>query len=313
MRRAAARQARQERRAPPPVAAEPPPPETPPEKSWADRLNTLTTFGPPITIITGLLIWYGYVATYQRFRFFGVYLELADLSNQDLILFGVETIYPAAALLLFGFLLILLVHAVVTRQLAAGRNRTMRVVAALSMAGGAALTVRGLIGLVNARVSADESPGVTPLSLAFGAPLLVYGLWILSRTGRDFLSAGATRTARIIAAGIAVVGLFWGGGSLAAEVGVARGLEDAKTLATRPAVVLYCKEPIIDVPPEIQYDDFGEAFPHRHRYQGFRLLLESHDRLFLVPLTWQPTDTTVAISTFVLPYDDGIRLQLMAP
>jgi hypothetical protein len=49
----------------------------------------------------------------------------------------------------------------------------------------------------------------------------------------------------------------------------------------------------------------------RYRYRHLRLLLASSGRLFLVPLIWKPTDTSAAISTFVIPYDGNIRLQLL--
>ncbi|GAA1981238.1 hypothetical protein GCM10009838_48050 [Catenulispora subtropica] len=46
----------------------------------------------------------------------------------------------------------------------------------------------------------------------------------------------------------------------------------------------------------------GQTF--HYRYRNLRLLIEGHDRLFLVPATWSASD-----STTVVPFDGSARLQ----
>jgi hypothetical protein len=43
---------------------------------------------------------------------------------------------------------------------------------------------------------------------------------------------------------------------------------------------------------------------YRFRYRELRLLIEGHDRLFLVPDRWSPSD-----STLVVPFDSSMRVQ----
>ncbi|TDB86110.1 hypothetical protein E1264_18980 [Actinomadura sp. KC216] len=287
-------------------------PAADPAQDWTQRLATLSTFGPPTTIIAGVLIWYGYVATLQRFRYFGVDLQLTELANQDLLKFGVEVAYPAAALLLLIVLVAMAAHALIGAVVLPSRPRLARGLGAAIALTGLALLVRALVGLLSTDVARNETPGVTPLSLTACAPLLVYGFWLARHAGsREPVMDGAERGARLAAIAIGVMGLFWAANSLAGEVGVARAYDDAKNLGKLPEVVLYTKEPLVDAPRETEHADFGEKVAYRHRYRNLRLLLASGGRLFLVPLTWKPTDSTARISTFVIPYDENVRLQLI--
>ncbi|GAB2848705.1 hypothetical protein GCM10022221_55090 [Actinocorallia aurea] len=285
------------------------------EARWTERLTLLSTFGPPTTLAAGLLIWYGYVATLQQFRYFGVELQLTGLANQDLLLFGLEVAYPAAVLLLVIVLVCLALHAGLGLLLSA-RPRLVRWIAPAIGAAGAVLLVRALVGVLVQDVSEHETPGITPLSLTLCAPLLVYGFRLGRLAGeggwRESAEAEALeRRGRILAIALAVVGLFWAANTLAAEVGIARAYESARSLDKLPEVVLYTKEPLVDAPAEARQWDFGKKAAFRYRYQNLRLLLASGDRLFLIPLTWKPTDKSVRLSTFVIPYDTNIRLQLI--
>ncbi len=262
--------------------------------------------GPPATLLTAVFVWAGYVATLQRFKYFGVYLELADLPNQDLILYGVETAYPIVLMLLLAVMAALLLHTALVRVAALPRPWVRRVAVAVVAAAGTAMLLRGLAGVFRPVVAQRETPGATALCLALGVPALTYAYWLLGRAVADRF-----RQARFVAAAIGVVGLFWAVSSFAAESGIARGHEDARMLHRLPEVVIYSKDPVPDLPAITAHADFGEQAGFRHRYRGFRLLLESNSRLFLVPLTWQPGADRAAISTFVIPYDSGIRLQLL--
>ncbi|RAY16114.1 hypothetical protein DPM19_04090 [Actinomadura craniellae] len=304
----ARRRAEQRRR-----AAEEAAPAAEPAPDWTQRLTALGTFGPPTTLVAGVLIWYGYVATLQRFRYFGVDLKLTGLSNQDLLLYGLEVAYPAATLLLLITLGALGAHLLIRGIVLPTRPGLARGIALALALAGAALAVRALAGVFWPRVAENETPGITPLSLTACAPLLVYAFWLARQAGdggwRDRPVMGEVqRGGRLVAIALAVVGLFWAANSLAGEVGVARAYDDARNFQKLPEVVLYTKEPLTDAPHQ---EDFGEKVAFRYRYRNLRLLTASGGRLFLVPLTWRPTDTTARVSTFVIPYDGSVRLQLL--
>jgi hypothetical protein len=285
---------------------------------WHERIRGLITVVPPVTVITAVLLWYGYVATLQRFRYFGVSLDMTGLSNQSLLLYGAETVYPVAALLLLALLGALLAHVGVARLLASSHHTLAWTLAALAATAGVLLVGRALIGMLRPQVAATETPGVTPLSLTAGAPLLVYAAWIARRSavlgsGDGSWWAGAfpvraERTAMIVAAGILAVGLFWTANSFAGAYGTGRAQADAENLSRRPEVVLFTREPLPAVPSGVGHADLGPGTPYRHRYGGLRLLLVSDGRLYLVPAGW-----SADASTLVIPYDSGIRMQLLPP
>ncbi|MFC0037139.1 hypothetical protein [Actinomadura rayongensis] len=227
-----------------------------------------------------------------------------------------EVAYPAAVLLFLTVLAALGGHAIVRGAVLPDRVRAARRIALAVALTGFALTVRALVGVLSTEVAAHETPGTTPLCLTTGVPALVYAFWLFRQAGdggwrsRPEL-AGVERGGRYIAFAVVAMGLFWAANSLAGEVGIARAYDDARDFAKLPEVVLYTKDPLIDAPPETLHADFGKGAAYRHRYQNLRLLLASGGRLFLVPLTWKPNSRTARISTFVVPYDGNIRLQLI--
>ncbi|WP_250034896.1 hypothetical protein [Paractinoplanes maris] len=108
--------------------------------------------------------------------------------------------------------------------------------------------------------------------------------------------------------GVLLVGLLWAANSFAGAYGTGRAEAESQVLSRRPEVVLFTEEALPSTPAGVTHADLGQGVEPRHEYRGLRLLLQSDDRLFLVPAQW--TDES---STFVVPYDDKIRLRLLAP
>ncbi|WP_433303572.1 hypothetical protein ACQP2F_12375 [Actinoplanes sp. CA-030573] len=293
-------------------------PGSEPAPGWAGRLEKLATLLPPVTVITATLLWYGYVATRARFLYFGVYLDLTDLSNRQLLMYGAETTYPVAALLLLATLAVLGAHLTARRILASPRPRRLLPPVAAAAAVGVLLVARALIGMLQPAVAATETPGVTPLSLTAGAPLIVYAAWLARRVAlRDaapeswFAAGVLVRVERVLvvtAFGVLLIGLLWAATSFAWGYGTGRAEDESHTLARRPEIVLFTADPLPAVPPGVIHTDLGPAAKPRHAYRGLRLLLQSGGRLFLVPAEW-----TDSASTLVIPYDASIRLQLLRP
>jgi hypothetical protein len=293
---------------------------------WFARTKEIAGFIAPTTAITALLIYFGYVGTRARFAYFGVYLDLTELSNQNLVLYGLEVLYVPAALALLALLAGAACHAAVGWLVSApDRSGTALTVAAFAALGGVLLTARALIGILVVQVAQTEVPGTSALALALGPVLLVYAGWIAAtvlsrRTGRSVPAASfaaghvGARSARlrrlttVVVGGLVLVGLFWAANSFAWAFGQGRAVEDALGLPAQPEVVLDTKEALVDLPQGITEvplpTDAEQAF--RYRYRGLRLLLAAGDRLFLVPAHW-----TEEGRTLVVPYDDEIRIQLI--
>jgi hypothetical protein len=284
---------------------------------WGARLRDLAGILAPTTAITALLLYFGYVGTRARFAYFGVYLDLAGLSNQDLMLYGLEVLYVPAALILLAVLLATAGHGAMTWLVTSRDHRRVALGAAgFLVIAGVLLLARGTIGLLLFRVSRAEIPGTSALSLTLGPLLIAYGGWaaarVLSRpsAGRFatwWTAPAIVRLRRLFAVavtGLALVGLFWAANTFASAFGRGRAIDDALDLPSRPEVVLDTKEPLVDLPPGIT--ESGLPGEYKHRYTGLRLLIAAGGRLFLVPAEWSDRPRTV-----VVPYDDEIRLQLI--
>jgi hypothetical protein len=295
------------------------------------RLRELATFVAPTTVATSLLFYFGYVTTRSRFDYFGVYLDMTDLSNQSLLLYGLEVIYVPAALAFLAVLAVVAIHGTVRWLLTSeGRDSASLLVALASALGGLLLIGRALVGMLVPGVEEVEFPGTTALMLATGPALVAYAGWIAGsvaarRTtgtrGRE--AGGVTRFAAWCAGdqasrlrrgalacvvGLAVAGLFWAVHEFAWAYGAGRAYDDAKLMPKRPGVVLEAKERLAALPPGISETPLAGANDQgfRYRYEGMRLLLASGGRLFLVPQDW-----TSASRTMVVTYDADVRIQLL--
>lgn len=284
--------------------------------SVSARVRQLAQAMGPTTLATALLIYFGYVATRARYDYFGVPLDMTGLSNQDLMLQGLEVVYVPAAMLFLGILTFVGIHALVQWQLsrdteADGAFAGNALLAYFIIFVGALLIARALIGMFLQDSSTSVVIGATPLSLAFGPAAVGYGVWVYGQQrGRPLLSQRLARNGAMCGVGLFVAGLFWASTELAWAYGTGRGEEDAGQLANRPEVVVETKEPLDTLPTGITATRLGAAgegdVVHRHRYAGFRLLLASGGRLFLVTPDW----VLGRDRTIVLPYDD-IRVQLL--
>ncbi len=297
------------------------------------RLRELASFVAPTTVATALLFYFGYVATRSRFEYFGVYLDMTDLSNQNLLLYGLEVVYVPAALAFLAVLLLVAVHGVVSWLVSGAERDPVSMLLALAAAlGGLLLVGRALIGMLVPRVEESEPvPGTTALALAAGPALLAYAAWLAGKVaGRRLADDGgpaggpvrfaawsagerATRLRRGALAcviGLGVAGTFWAANEFAWAYGAGKAYDDAVHMGERPPVVLETREQLAGPPPGIEKvmvagGSAGDGGFH-YRYEGMRLLLASGGRLYLVPQQW-----TAQSRTTVVPYDGNVRVQLL--
>ncbi|MET9239867.1 hypothetical protein [Nonomuraea sp. NPDC003709] len=283
------------------------------QEAVSARVRQLAEAVGPTTLATALLIYFGYVATRARFDYFGISLDMTGLSNQSLLLDGLEVVYVPAALICLGALLVIAVHATVSWQLARRPGDTVNTFLAAGFTlVGLLLIGRAMIGIFLGDADTSVVIGATPLALASGPAMVAYGIHIHGKNrGRPLMSPRLARNGVLSVLGLAVAGLFWASTTVAWAYGTGRGEQDAHDLPKRAEVILDMKEPLQDVPPgitHIRLKTTGKDPSYAHRYRGFRLLLASGGRLFLVNPEWKlGRDQTI-----VVPYDNGIRVQLIS-
>ncbi|GAB7108132.1 hypothetical protein JCM4814A_64460 [Streptomyces phaeofaciens JCM 4814] len=305
---------------PPPPPPAPAPDPTPVQQPVSVRIRQLAEAIGPTTLATALLLYFGYVATRARYDYFGVPLDMTGLSNQSLTLQGLEVVYVPATLIFLGIMLLVGIHALVLWLLSrepdggpdGGSSSTGTFLAYAFVLIGVLLIARAMIGIFVQGSDVSVIIGATPLSLAFGPASVAYGVWIHGRSsGHPLLPQRLARNGVMYALLIGVAGLFWASTQLAWAYGRGRGEQDVAELVDRPEVVVDTKVALEGLPTGVTAARLGTAAEgaaaFRHRYRGFRLLLASGGRLFLVTPDWVlGRDQTV-----VLPYGKDIRVQLV--
>lgn len=293
----------------------PTPAEPPDQQPVSARVRHLAEALGPTTLATALLIYFGYVATRARYDYFGVPVDMTGRSNQGLMLDGMEVVFVPAAMIFLGVLTLVAIHALVTWVLARDAGNDTSAAAFLAygfVLVGVLLIGEAIIGMFVQSSDTSVKFGIVPLALAFGPAAVAYGTWIYGRQrGRPLLSQRMARNGVMCVLALGVAGLFWASTQLAWAYGRGRGEEDVTALDDRPEVVIDTKEPLEGLPTGVTPSRLGKdgesGREYRHRYRGFRLLLSSGGRLFLVTPQWQlGRDQTI-----VLPYADDIRVQLV--
>ena len=274
-----------------------------------------TSVVAPTTVLTALLLYFGYVATATEFGHFGITLGTLGLSTQELVLRSIAALYVPLGGLLVLLLLATGLHAVVSGWLDAGVHQTTlrRAGNVLVLLGGAGVG-RGLVGVVFPEVARTEPVATSPLSLGLGVMAVAYGWYLRRQTAEEEAtdrlgSIWSRRAVLTFTVGLITLSLFWATSSFAGAYGRGRAMDLADRLSSdRPAVVLDTTERLFADYRGVEETELpaeeGQRF--RYRYYGFRLLVQAEGRMFLVPEQWRFEDGT----TLVLTANDDVRFFL---
>ncbi len=270
-------------------------------------MGFLSSFVAPLTLVTALLFYFGYVSTREFFRYFGVDVDIIGLSSQEFVMRSPGALFiPVMVLLLLAAALIV-GHRVLRRRLqTAPVSRQRRVVGAIAWTGIAFILVGlGFAFLVPVLGGESYAALLTPLSLAIGAGLAAYA----AATARALGATGVGRSVVVILVIVMAAGAFWCTATVAQWWGLGQARALASDLRTLPAVVLDTKERLYPGNDAITFQELGApasgdestapAAKYGFRYYGLRLLTQGDGRLYLVPDEWSPD-----ASTLVVPYDD---------
>jgi hypothetical protein len=240
------------------------------DSALRSALSVLTTLGPPLTIATALMFYFGWARSDEQARFMGLDVSLFGFSTQDYVLQSINTLYLpllATAALALGWLAL---HQRVDRALTQPAARpALRSAGRIAM--GAGLLAAATAVLV-AALDRHRAPLVVPLVLAAGTAVTAYGGWLAGAAG-DPRPPGPA-------------GQPWPRATAFSATPL--GIE-------APGV----REERLRVGPGAGNDDV------RYRTTGLRFLVRSGGRLFLVHDGWTPRRGTV----IVLPDNDQVRWQ----
>jgi hypothetical protein len=300
-----------------------------------------TTIVAPVTLIGALLFYFGYVSSASEYAYFGVDVDTIGLSTQDYIMRSPQ---PLLVLTLAGAGFLTLNTAVRGRIAAAAvpagaeagaaqpaanparRAGHIRRMVQRSRFFGLVLITAGVVLLFTyTYVRGWQFYGlVTPLLIAFGAALIAYTSHLLNllqrlrqppaavkgtgplRATHADSSVLARRTAGVLICFVIAASIFWATATVAQWSGLGLAQYQAAHFNDLPSVILDTRERLFLTDPGIGEATLppSEGQTFHYRYWGLRLLIESQDRMFLVPDRWSAND-----STLIVLLNDSVRVQ----
>ncbi|MFI2562789.1 hypothetical protein [Paenarthrobacter sp. NPDC018779] len=267
---------------------------------WQRTLEVLSVIGPPLTVATALLVYFGWARTDAQAKAMGLDVSLFGYTVQDFILRSIQSLFqPLAWLVVLGLLWLMLDRAV-SRLLGAARHRallhrTAMVVVVLGFAYAAVMWV-----VVVAQP--DRTLLYVPFLIAAG---LVVGAWGLSVRRRSAPPARNLRLTpkaleRSLVFVLVTLLLFWGTSDYAQALGRGAAVDYQQRSSLLPTAVVYSKERLAVTAPNVREESAGTDAAPLYRYSGLRLLVVSGGRIFLLNDGW-----TLAQGRVVVLRDDG--------
>ncbi len=256
----------------------------------------------PATLITALLIFFGWSRTTALFGWFGIDPTSLGFSSTDYLLTSQDGLFVPGAVIA---LLVLVMTWVLNLVRHSGHSSVLRApwVAPAAAVLGAVLATNGVLGLFGRGLFAD-SLAVAPLCLVLGVTLLsVAGHTV--RAERLSYSGGAGIAELTALTIVMAMALFWAAGDYSAAVGRERAAELAGSLNERSQVVLYSDKALgITAAGVRTLRCAGESSAYRYRYSGLVLLLNSNGQYVFLPTGWnRRTGSAIAV-----PKSEQIRL-----
>lgn len=298
------------------------------------RVEQWISFGTniiaPTTLLGTLLFYFGYVSSRSQYAYFGLDVDTVGLSTQDYIMRSPQPLLvPLLVLPLVGAGL-MLANMVVRRRIFSIADPASRLNAAKALKRitrgstvfGLALLFVGVVLLfIYSYIRDWPFYGlVTPIVIASGAGLIAYASHLRRQIPPDVPDAKTVQpqpssrdrsgsvpwVVTVFIYALIVASIFWATATVAQWSGRGLAKSEALHLDRLPSVILDTKEPLFLHDPytkETILTTSREQTFH-YRYRHLRLLIQGHDRMFLIPDVWSASD-----STLIVPLDGSVRVQ----
>jgi hypothetical protein len=263
--------------------------------AWSE---ILALFGP-ITVLTALLYYFGYVSSAAFYSYFGINQAVLDLSPTQYLLNSTESIFRPLATIPILAATVFLLHHIVERYLIKRKPWARRGITLTLFALGCAFAIVSLVGLYVTVLGYWA-----PLSMAAAGLCLEYGAWNaiqpmgLSARSTEIISSGRQLRRGVVAA-LLLIAAFWAVTNVANRRGADAATLFQTTLRIQPQAVVFSAEDQHLTGPGVQPTMIAEPDSAYHfRYNGLRTLLHSDGRWYLLPVGWSATN---GATVFILP------------
>lgn len=273
-------------------------------------IAVITTVGTPLTMITALLLYFGWARSDAQSRWMGIEVSLFRFTTQDYVLRSISTLYlPILASAVIGIVWLAAHRAVTDKIDRDGMNDAIRVICRVTMLGGLGIAI---LGVVLPAFTRTWEPGtvVWPLMIAIGTALAVYGRH-LSRRGQEHARprhaiARPPDVLEAVLVGIVIAAaMFWAVQGYADIVGRGYAQRYEDSVSSLPRATAVSESPLGIDSPVVRTEEITTGPKTLYRTTGLRLLAESGGRLFLMTEGW----TVQNGSIIVLDEDDSVHWQ----
>jgi hypothetical protein len=270
----------------------------------------------PITVLSALLFYFGYVSSHAQYGYFGIDVDTIGLSTQDYVMrSGLSLLVPLLTLVVIGLALVV-AHLWITARIQGAEPATVLLIVRRTLAAGLVVFTAGMV-LVGVYPLLDEWPYyalVTPAVVAVGAGVVAYTWALAARlSAAEDRAKSPTRSPTLRRMGVVllwflvVVTVFWSTATIAQWSGRGLARSTARHLDELPTVILDTKERLFLFDPGVKETALvptteGQTF--HYRYRNLRLLIHGNNRMFLVPPAWSASDTVL-----VVPLDGSVRVR----
>ncbi|WP_239001632.1 MULTISPECIES: hypothetical protein [unclassified Mycobacteroides] len=273
-------------------------------------IAVITTVGTPLTMITALLLYFGWARSDAQSRWMGIEVSLFRFSTQDYVLRSISTLYlPILTTAIIGIAW-LAAHRQLSDMIARdGTTGTVRVICRAAMFGGLGIAI---LGVVLPSMTRRWEPGtvVWPLMIAIGTAVAVYGQH-LSRQGqertqpRNVIARPQDVLEAVLIGIVIAAAVFWAVQGYADIVGRGYAQRYEESVWTLPRAMAISESPLGIHSPVVRTEEITTGPKTLYRTTGLRLLAESGGRLFLMTEGW----TIEEGSIIVLEEDQSVHWQ----
>lgn len=243
-----------------------------------DALRKVGAVLANVSVITGLLVAFGWKRSETHSRALGIESNILGMSTADYVLRSMRPVFTLLAVVVAAGLLWLWLE---PRLRSAMTNRNFGVLALSWLL--LPLVVVGL-GYVWPVVSFY----VFPLAVGGGIMLSCYVIHLRRRPAWDW------QKVRLFAVAAGVLSLFWAALNYAQVDG--QRLADEFVVGEAPAVTVYSQERMHITAPGVREEPLdGDKSRYRYRYAGLRLLENTGGKYFLVSDEWTRSSGVVVV------------------
>ena len=263
----------------------------------------------PVTLVTALLVYFGWSRTTAMFGWFGIDPTSLGFSNTDYLLVSQDGLFVPGVVIALLALAVLWAAPVARRSGRFGPEVRRRFAPALAVVG-LLLATAGLLAVLGVRLLPNRV-GVAPACLVVGVTLLGYAAHTVRPRRPSYSRASGIAEVTGLTVVVAMA-LFWAAGDYSSAVGRERAAELASGLDSRARVVVY-SEKSLGIAPEhgvqVLRCTGGGQGAYAFRYSGLVLLLNTDGQYVFLPVGWTRADG----SAVAVPRGEGIRLDYRSP